>query len=114
MISLDPITEDNRKFYQTFEDLYVSNLQQYQSRIYPNVNAEFVKWFYIKQNNAYIGSIWIEKETINAPAIMGIFIAFEKYRNKGIGKNAIRLLLDEFDKLCIDDKVFFACPRAKY
>ena len=36
MISLDPITEDNRKFYQTFEDLYVSNLQQYQSRIYPN------------------------------------------------------------------------------
>ncbi len=43
MISLDPITEDNRKFYQTFEDLYVSNLQQYQSRIYPNVNAEFVK-----------------------------------------------------------------------
>lgn len=45
---------------------------------------------------------------------MGIFIAFEKYRNKGIGKNAIRLLLDEFDKLCIDDKVFFACPRAKY
>lgn len=65
----------------------------YLSRIYPDSNS-VIKWCYIiNENNINIGSIWLEKVDENILKL-GIFIAEEKYRNKGFGTLVIKEMLD--------------------
>ena len=64
----------------------------YLSRIYPDSNS-VIKWCYINEKNKNIGSIWLEKVDENILKL-GIFIAEEKYRNKGFGTLAIKEMLD--------------------
>jgi RimJ/RimL family protein N-acetyltransferase len=86
------ITEENIYFYKQFENYYNENLSIYLSRIYPDSNS-VIKWCYINENNINIGSIWLEKVDENILKL-GIFIAEEKYRNKGFGTLAIKEMLD--------------------
>lgn len=86
------ITEENISFYKQFENCYNENLSIYLSRIYPDSNS-VIKWCYINENNINIGSIWLEKVDENILKL-GIFIAEEKYRNKGFGTLAIKEMLD--------------------
>ncbi len=68
-------------------------MKQYQSRIYPSESAEIFRWYHIKANKKYIGAIWLEKNANENFAVLGVFIADELYRNKGIGKAAIRQII---------------------
>lgn len=86
------ITEENISFYKQFENYYNENLSIYLSRIYPDSNS-VIKWCYINENNINIGSIWLEKVDENILKL-GIFIAEEKYSNKGFGTLAIKEMLD--------------------
>lgn len=86
------ITEENIYFYKQFENYYNENLSIYLSRIYPDSNS-VIKQCYINENNINIGSIWLEKVDENILKL-GIFIAEEKYRNKGFGTLAIKEMLD--------------------
>lgn len=86
------ITEENISFYKQFENYYNENLSIYLSRIYPDSNS-VIKWCYINEKNKNIGSIWLEKVDENILKL-GIFIAEEKYRNKGFGTLAIKEILD--------------------
>ncbi len=86
------ITEENISFYKQFENYYNENLSIYLSRIYPDSNS-VIKWCYINEKNKNIGSIWLEKVDENILKL-GIFIAEEKYRNKGFGTLAIKEMLD--------------------
>lgn len=86
------ITEENISFYKQFENYYNENLSIYLSRIYPDSNS-VIKWCYINEKNKNIGSIWLEKVDENILKL-GIFIAEEKYRNKGFGTFAIKEMLD--------------------
>lgn len=86
------ITEENISFYKQFENYYNENLSIYLSRIYPYSNS-VIKWCYINEKNKNIGSIWLEKVDENILKL-GIFIAEEKYRNKGFGTLAIKEMLD--------------------
>lgn len=86
------ITEENISFYKQFENYYNENLSIYLSRIYPDSNS-VIKWCYINEKNINIGSIWLEKVDENILKL-GIFIAEEKYRNKGFGTLAIKEMLD--------------------
>lgn len=86
------ITEENISFYKQFENYYNENLSIYLSRIYPDSNS-VIKWCYINEKNKNIGSIWLEKVDENILKL-GIFIAEEKYRNKGFGTSAIKEMLD--------------------
>ena len=103
MIKLEEINQTNKHFYKNFETAFVENLSQYQSRIYPDKAAEKLLWYYIKSNGEYIGSIWLEKEENQAYAVLGIFIADEKYRNQGLGAEAIRLILDKAVLINVDE-----------
>lgn len=93
MILLENIDNKNMAEYTAFEKRYNSDLSQYQSRILPDKNTELIKWCYIKADNKYIGSIWIERGK-DGKAILGVFIAYDDYRNKKIGTYAITKFLE--------------------
>ena len=87
---LIPIDTENRGFYQKFENS--EDLSLYLSRIYPDLKSPYLKWMYIEENQRYIGSIWLEGKEIHLVKL-GIFIAEPAYRDKGIGKQAIRQMI---------------------
>ncbi len=90
MIALEEVTKDNVSICSNFEE---SDVKKYQSRIYPDENADAKLWYYIKYDDLYIGSVWVEKAKENDFAVLGIFIADDSYRNKGIGLEAIKMIL---------------------
>ena len=103
IITLEEINQTNRQFYKAFETAFFENLNKYQSRIYPNENAEKLLWYYIKTNGEYIGCVWLEKEENQTYAVLGIFIAYESHRNQGFGSKAIRLMLDKAVLINVDE-----------
>ena len=90
MVDLERITKDNIFLYSSYEK---TDIKKYQSRIYPDENADANLWYYIKYDDLYIGSVWVEKAKENDFAVLGIFIADDSYRNKGIGLEAIKMIL---------------------
>lgn len=94
MFELEQICNENMSHYSEYEKVFETDLMQYQSRIYPSENAEVFRWYHIKADTKYIGAIWLEKNTDEAFAVLGIFIADELYRNKGIGKAAIEQIIN--------------------
>ena len=83
---LIPVDKDNRNAYRKFEN--AEDL----SRIYPDLEASYLKWMYIEKDGNYIGSVWLEGQNIHQ-AKLGIFIADPAYRDKGIGKYAIQQMI---------------------
>ena len=86
-----PINKENQEFYQEFQN--AQDLSLYMSRIYPDRDSAYLKWMYIEEDQHYIGSVWLEGKDIHIVKL-GIFIAEPSYRNKGIGKQAIRQMID--------------------
>lgn len=103
MIELEQICDANKKIYQSFETVFNTNLSKYQSRIFPNVNAEMIQWYYIKYAGEYIGSIWLEKMQEVPYAVLGVFIAYKQYRNRGIGKESIKRMLCNIDEMGVNE-----------
>ncbi len=93
MVELEPICNENMSHYSKYEKAFETDLKQYQSRIYPSENADVLRWYYIKAYEKYIGAIWLEKNANDDFAVLGIFIADEIYRNKGVGKAAIEQII---------------------
>lgn len=91
-MNLTDISDDNISDYKKFEQLYSENLSMYLSRIYPDKKS-IEKWCYINVNDENIGSIWLEKVSENTLKL-GVFIADEKYRNKGYGTFSIKEMLN--------------------
>mgnify|MGYP000153390449 FL=1 len=91
-MNLTDISDDNIADYKKFEQLYSENLSMYLSRIYPDKKS-IEKWCYINVNDENIGSIWLEKVSENTLKL-GVFIADEKYRNKGYGTFSIKKMLN--------------------
>lgn len=91
-MNLTDISDDNIADYKKFEQLYSENLSMYLSRIYPDKKS-IEKWCYINVNDENIGSIWLEKVSENTLKL-GVFIADEKYRNKGYGTYSIKEMLN--------------------
>ena len=58
--------------------------------------------YYIKCDALYIGSVWLEKSQKEDYAVLGIFIANECYRNKGIGSNVIEIMLGKLQMFSVD------------
>lgn len=96
MVELIRINSDNFANYQLFDSF--DNLSEFQSRIYPNEDSEIVNWYYIKVDGNFIGSVWLEKQSHELFAVLGIFIAKEEYRGKGIGKQAIKAIISAHAK----------------
>ena len=93
MFELEQVCNENLSHYKEYEKVFETDLKQYQSRIYPSENVDVLRWYHIKTDNRYIGAIWLEKNVNEDFAILGIFIADEFYRNKGIGKTAIEQII---------------------
>ncbi len=93
MFELEQVCNENLSHYKEYEKVFEIDLKQYQSRIYPSENAEILRWYHIKTGDKYIGAIWLEKNTNENFAVLGIFIADEFYRNKGIGKSATKQII---------------------
>ncbi len=93
MFELEQVCNENLSHYNEYEKAFETDLNQYQSRIYPSENAGILNWYHIKADGKYIGAIWLEKNVGEDFAVLGIFIANELYRNKGIGKAAIELII---------------------
>ncbi len=93
MFSLQQISDENLSYYDEYEKIFETDLKQYQSRIYPSKDATVLSWYHIKVRKKFIGAIWLEKSLKDDFAVLGIFIADKKYRNKGIGKKVIRQII---------------------
>lgn len=93
MFELEQVCNENLSYYNQYEKAFEIDLKQYQSRIYPSENSEVLRWYHIKADKKYIGAIWLEKNVGEDFTVLGIFIANELYRNKGIGKAAIELII---------------------
>lgn len=93
MFELEQICNENMSHYSEYKKTFETDLKQYQSRIYPSESAEVLCWYHIKIDEKYIGAIWLEKNFNEDFAVLGIFIADELYRNKGIGKAAIEHII---------------------
>ncbi|MBQ7043569.1 MAG: GNAT family N-acetyltransferase [Clostridia bacterium] len=93
MFELEQVCNENLSHYKEYKKVFEIDLKQYQSRIYPSENAEILRWYHIKTGNKYIGAIWLEKNANDDFAVLGVFIAYELYRNKGIGKAAIEQII---------------------
>lgn len=89
MILID-ITNENLINYKQFENCF-DDLSSFLSRIYPDLDTK-IKWCYINVDNKNIGSVWLEKVDVNTVKL-GVFIADEKYRNKGYGTLAIKKIM---------------------
>lgn len=89
MFELEQVCNENLSYYSRYEEVFETDLKQYQSRIYPTKDAQYLRWYHIKVKNKYIGAIWLEKSSSDDFAVLGIFIADKNYRNKGIGAKAI-------------------------
>ncbi len=93
MFELEPICNENLSHYSKYEKAFETDLKKYQSRIYPSENAETLRWYHIKADGRYIGAIWLENNMGEDFSVLGIFIADEFYRNKGVGKAAIKQII---------------------
>ncbi len=93
MFELEQVCNENLSHYNDYEKAFETDLKQYQSRIYPYENTDILRWYHIKADKNYIGAIWLEKNTNEDFAVLGIFIADALYRNKGIGKSAIEQII---------------------
>ena len=89
MIELEQVCNKNFSYYNRYEEAFETDLKQYQSRIHPTKDAQYLRWYHIKADDKYIGAIWLEKATSDDFAVLGLFIADEEFRNKGIGTKAI-------------------------
>lgn len=83
----------NEYQYQLF-DAAARDLAQYQSRMEPARGAPLLCWCYICCDCRIVGSIWMELTQEGRP-LLGIFIADEAYRGKGVGRRAILLALEK-------------------
>ena len=93
MFEIEQVCNENISHYSEYEKAFETDLKQYQSRIYPIKDAQYLRWYYIKVENKYIGAIWLEKSSTDEFAVLGVFITDELYRNKGIGKAAIKQII---------------------
>ena len=93
MFELEQVCNENLSYYSGYEEIFESDLKQYQSRICPIKEAQYLCWYHIKVENKYIGAIWLEKSSTDDFAVLGVFIADIDYRNKGIGTQAIREII---------------------
>lgn len=97
-IELEKVCNENYSFYTEYEKAYDDNIKKYQSRIYPIKESELLHWYHIKVDGKYIGAIWLEKEFSKDHFVLGIFIAYESYRNKGYGSEAIKKILTNISR----------------
>lgn len=93
MFELEQVCNENMSYYSEYEKAFETDLNQYQSRIFPSESAGDLLWYHIKADEKYIGAIWLEKNAGEGFVVLGIFIADELYRNKGIGKAAIEQII---------------------
>lgn len=93
MSKLERVSNENLSHYNEYEKAFETDLKQYQSRIYPSEHAGGLRWYHIQTDENYIGAVWLEKKNDEDFAVLGIFIADEFYRNKGIGKSAIEKII---------------------
>jgi len=89
MFELEQVCNENISYYSGYEDSFDTDLKQYQSRIYPIKETQYLRWYHIKTDDKYIGAIWLEKAPSDDFAVLGLFIADEEFRNKGIGTKSI-------------------------
>lgn len=89
---------DSCKIQQWIEDIDAS---RYMSRFYPKAYDGKVKdigmylWFIIVEDNYDIGTIWVEKESIDDKEVtLGIFIGVKDKQGYGIGQIAIKKIID--------------------
>ena len=93
MFELEQVCNENLSYYSRYEEIFESDLKQYQSRIYPVKDSQYLRWDHIKVENNYIGAIWLEKSSTDDFAVLGVFIADNDFRNRGIGTQAIREII---------------------
>ena len=93
MFELEQVCNENLSYYSRYEEIFESDLKQYQTRIYPIKDAQYLRWYHIKADDKCIGAIWLEKSSTDDFAVLGVFIADNDFRNKGIGTQAIRKII---------------------
>lgn len=94
MIELEKVCDENLSYYIEYYKAFETDLKQYQSRIYPSKDVDFLSWYHIKCDENYIGAVWLERNCNDDFAVLGIFVVNDKFRNKGIGTEAIKQIIE--------------------
>ena len=79
----------------------------YMSRFYPKAfkgkikDIELYLWFIIVVDDDDVGTIWVEKDDLDAEeATLGIFIGIKEKQGQGIGRVAIKKIIEFASKEC--------------
>ncbi len=99
MLELEKVCDANLSYYSEYDKAYDNDLKNYQSRIYPSSDTQYLHWYHIKADGKYIGAIWLEKAYTEDFSVLGIFIADATYRNKGIGTEAIKQIMQDLSSI---------------
>lgn len=91
---METVGEENLIFYRRYEAVFETELNRYQSRIYPLQQGGKLRWYHIKSEDSYIGAIWLEAQDGEEYAVLGILIADPGFRSKGIGTAAIQWMIE--------------------
>ena len=57
MIELEQVCDENLSYYIEYDKAFETDLKQYQSRIYPSKDVDFLSWYHIKCDEKYIGAV---------------------------------------------------------
>ena len=57
MFEFEQVCNENISYYSGYEDSFDTDLKQYQSRIYPLKETQYLRWYHIKTDDKYIGAI---------------------------------------------------------
>ena len=57
MFEFEQVCNENISYYSGYEDSFDTDLKQYQSRIYPLKETQYLRWHHIKTDDKYIGAI---------------------------------------------------------
>ena len=110
-VRFEPVTPEHIGRYSVFDGM-LGELSSYQSRIYPGNREEYISlincgllcWDYIISDGVTAGAVWLEKASPEDRfAVLGIFLADDGFRGKGLGRLAICAYISRnAEKLNID------------
>ena len=96
---LRKVTEADIKKIQQWVGYIKAN--EYMSRFYPKAfkgkikDIELYLWFIIVVDDDDVGTIWVEKDNLDAEeATLGIFIGIKEKQGQGIGQVAIKKIIE--------------------
>jgi len=89
------IEANNGHIHLILEEAKLNNASEYMSRFCPSEPKDTLFWKMIAILDEIVGTVWLEKTTVEREARLGILIWNSLYQSKGIGRAVIEKVIVE-------------------